>query len=83
MRAPWRRRREVVVYTRDGCGLCRRAEDLVADLARGHDVTLVDVDADDELQRAYNVRVPVIEVDGEVVAEGLVERDALRAALRA
>lgn len=78
-----RPRRRVVVYTRQGCGLCREAERLVAAEARGHDVELVDVDADDELQRTYNLRVPVVEVDGDVVAEGLVGPGVVRAAVRA
>jgi glutaredoxin len=67
----WRRggRPEVVVYTRAGCGLCRRAEELVAREARRAEVRAVDVDTDPELQRRYTVRVPVVTVDGEEVAE--------------
>lgn len=82
MRLPWRRRRVVTVFTRDGCGLCREAEDLVAREARGHDVQRVDVDADPELQRAYNIRVPVVAVDGAEVAEGRLAPGVVRAALR-
>lgn len=79
---PWLRRRTVVVYTRQGCGLCRRAEEVVRRTARRHDVQLVDIDDDERLQRLYNIRVPVVSVDGEVVAEGLVEPAQLRRALR-
>ena len=71
----------VVVYTRDGCGLCREAERLVADEAAGHPVRLVDVDADPELQREYNIRVPVVEVDGVVVAEGFLTPGTVAASL--
>jgi glutaredoxin len=59
----------VVVYTREGCGLCRRAEELVAREARRAEVRTVDVDTDPQLQRRYTVRVPVVTVDGEEVAE--------------
>lgn len=83
MRLPWRRRHVVTVFTRDGCGLCREAERLVASEARGHDVQRVDIDADDELQRRYNIRVPVVAVDGEEIAEGRLAPGAVRAALRA
>lgn len=83
MRLPWQRRRTVTVYTRQRCGLCREAEELVAREARGHEVELVDVDGDAELQRAYNIRVPVVEVDGEEVAEGRVAPGVVAAALRA
>lgn len=77
-----RRRRRVVVYTRAGCGLCRTAERLVAAEARGHEVTHVDVDADPDLQLAYNLRVPVVAVDGHEVLEGLVEPGDVRRVLR-
>ncbi len=83
MRRPWQPRHVVTVFTRDGCGLCREAEALVAREARGHDVQRVDIDADDELQRRYNIRVPVVAVDGVEIAEGRLEPGAVRAALRA
>jgi glutaredoxin len=76
------RRPAVVVYTRQGCGLCRTAEELAATEARRADVRLVDIDADPELQRRYHVRVPVVTVDGEVVAEGQVAPGAIRQAVR-
>lgn len=83
MRPPWRGpRRAVTVYTRAGCHLCERAEVVVRRVARGHDVTLVDVDADPELAERYTVRVPVVAVDGVEVAEFEVDAAALRAALR-
>lgn len=78
-----RSRPVVTVYTRRGCGLCARAEDLARREARRARLELVDVDADDDLQRRYNVRVPVVEVDGVEVAELLVEPGAIRAAVRA
>lgn len=82
MRLPGRRRVSITVYTRDGCGLCAEAERIVASEARGHAVTLVDVDADPDLQRAYNVRVPVVVVAGDEVAEGRLAPGVVRAALR-
>lgn len=79
-----RRRRpvpEVVVHTRAGCGLCRRAEELVRREARGCTVRHVDIDADAELQRRYTVRVPVVTVDGVEVAELEVAPGEVRAAV--
>lgn len=73
----------VTVYTRQGCGLCRTAERLVAEEAADHAVELVDVDADDELQRRYNVRVPVVAIDGHEVLEGQVVPGDVRRELRA
>jgi glutaredoxin len=78
-----RHRPRVVVYTRQGCGLCAAAEARVADEARRADVELVDVDADPELQRRYHVRVPVVAVDGVEVAEVQVAPGVVRRAVRA
>lgn len=72
----------MVVYTRAGCGLCAAAEQLVAREARGHDIRHVDVDTDEELQRRYGVRVPVVTVDGVEVAELQVRPGEVRAGIR-
>jgi hypothetical protein len=78
-----RRRRDPVLlrlYTRDGCGLCRRAERLIADEARDARLELVDIGGDDELERRYGVRIPVLEIDGtEVAAYELAPGDVRRA----
>lgn len=72
----------VVVHTRVGCGLCRTAEVLVAAEVDSTHVEVIDIDTDDALLRRYHIRVPVIEVDGEVVAEGQVRPGQIRAAVR-
>lgn len=76
-------RPQIVVYTRERCGLCREAERLVAAEAGRAEVRHVDIDADDDLIRRYTIRVPVITVDGVEVAEGQVEPGQVRRALRA
>lgn len=78
-----RPRPRVVVYTRVGCGLCRQAEALVAREARDAEVAHVDVDDDERLVAAYGVRVPVVLVDGEEVAELQVAPGSVRRAVRA
>ncbi len=74
---------EVIVYGRERCGLCRRAEELVAREARGANVRHIDVDTADELIDRYGVRVPVVVVDGVEVAELEVDAGVVRAAVRA
>jgi glutaredoxin len=81
-RARGGQRSTVVVYTREGCGLCRTAEELVAHEADRAEVRLVDVDRDEDLLRRYHVRVPVVVVDGREVAEGQVAPGTVRRALR-
>jgi glutaredoxin len=81
MRLGRRHRPEVVVHTREGCGLCRRAEELVRREARGCEVRTVDIDRDPVLRERYTVRVPVVTVDGVEVAELEVQPGEVRAAV--
>ena len=68
-----------ILVTRQGCHLCDQALALIREL--GIEPDLADVDADDELYRLYDWRVPVVLADGVVVAEGRVKQDQLRKAL--
>lgn len=78
------RRPRITVYTRQGCGLCREAERLVAEVAGDEaQVEYVDVDADPALFERYTVRVPVVAVDGEELFELQVDRAALSEAVQA
>ena len=70
---------KVVLVTRKGCHLCDDALALLGEL--GVHAELTDVDADDELHRLYDFRVPVVLLDGAVVAEGRISREPLEAAL--
>ena len=72
----------VTVYGRSPCGLCDKAVALLAAEAPRATVVHVDIDTDDDLLRAYHVRVPVLEVDGEVLVEGAVRPGEIRDALR-
>lgn len=74
----------VLVFTRTGCQLCPPARDAVAAAAAaaGLDWTEVVIDADPELRAEYGDRVPVVELDGEAVAELVVDAAELAAALR-
>jgi predicted thioredoxin/glutaredoxin len=72
---------EVVLVTRQGCHLCDEALSALRTL--GIEPELRDVDAHDELYALYDWRVPVVLVDGRVVAEGRIDQEVLRKALPA
>ena len=63
--------------TRQGCHLCQDAETTLQ--RNGVEADLLDVDADPKLYRLYDFRVPVLLVDGRVVAEGVIDARALSA----
>jgi predicted thioredoxin/glutaredoxin len=69
----------VVLVTRQGCHLCDEALSLLRGL--GVEPEQDDVDADDDLHRLYDWRVPVVLVDGRIVGEGRIEREQLERAL--
>jgi len=74
-----RRLVKVVLVTRQGCHLCDEALRLLQEL--GIQPELANVDADDELHRLYDFRVPVVLIDGAVVAESRITREPLVIAL--
>lgn len=69
----------VVLVTRHGCHLCDEALSLLRSL--GVEPEQEDVDADDDLHRLYDWRVPVVLVDGRIAGEGRIEREQLERAL--
>jgi glutathione S-transferase len=74
----------VRLYARPDCHLCDEAR---AELERlrseGLDFELdeVDIDADDALHARFLERIPVVELDGEVISELHLDADGLRARL--
>jgi glutaredoxin len=75
--------REVILYTRQDCGLCDQTAEALRDLRREFNFVLreVDVDADPALRQAYNNVVPVVAVADRVIAHAPVDYDALRSSL--
>ena len=75
---------EVVMYSRQTCGLCDEARAVVL-AERDHGARFsfreVLIDGDDGLERTYGLRVPVVEVDGREEFEFHVEPERLSALL--
>ena len=64
-----------VLYSRRGCHLCEVAEDLL--LASRPDLVVVDVDRDPAARAMFDLRVPVLEIDGVVAVEGRFDEAAV------
>jgi glutaredoxin len=75
-------RRTVVLYARPDCHLCDQAraglERLRSD-GLDFEIDEVDIDRDDELHKRFLERIPVVELDGEIVSELFLDADGLRA----
>lgn len=74
----------VTLYTAEGCGLCREAEQLLLRLGeRIHfELEIVSIEADAALYERYWARVPVVLVDGREVATAPLDERRVAAALR-
>jgi glutaredoxin len=75
---------QVVVYSRPGCHLCAEAiEALVALRHRGYEFELheVDIESEELLLRRMLEKIPVIEIDGVVVSELVLDEAAVEARL--
>ena len=76
--------RVVTLYTRPGCHLCDEARAAILAMraeAAPFEVREVDIDEDDALHARYLERIPVVEVDGEIVSELVLEPDRVLASL--
>jgi glutaredoxin len=74
----------VVLYARPDCHLCDEArsglEALRADRL-DFEIDEVNIETDDDLHARFLERIPVIELDGEVISELFLDVDGLRARL--
>jgi glutaredoxin len=74
----------VVVYSRPGCHLCEEAvQALVALHQEGYRFELqeVDIESEELLLRRLLEKIPVVEIDGVVVSELILDEAAVRARL--
>lgn len=75
-----RTRLRLVLYTREGCGLCDEMLDDLAGRLSGQavvDLELRDVDADDADRARYGLLVPVLVADGRPLCNGRLDPDVL------
>ncbi len=73
----------VVVYGKPDCSLCEKAIAILERLRRefGFRIEHVDITKDPGLFNRYRERIPVVVLDGQEVAWGIVTIPALRSAL--
>jgi predicted thioredoxin/glutaredoxin len=69
-------------YSRKGCHLCEVMLEELLPLIRGRaDIEMRDIDTLAEWREKYDIRIPVIEYDGELVSVYPLDYDAIRVML--
>jgi len=75
---------QVIVYSRPGCHLCSEAVDALVAMHRDgyrFDLLEVDIESEEALLRRMLEKIPVVEVDGEILSELVLDEAAVRARL--
>jgi glutaredoxin len=75
---------KVTLYGRPDCHLCDEARaELLAMRSSGWEFELreIEIESDEGLLRRYLERIPVVEIEGEIVSELVLDPDAVRARL--
>jgi hypothetical protein len=86
MRFPFQRRHETIratLYSKADCHLCHEAESVVRRVFGARHVDVVDIIGDQRLEDEFIFRIPVLFVDGQVLAEGQITMADARLAHRA
>ena len=74
----------IYVYSRRGCHLCEVLVDEMLPLLQGKiDVQVRDIDTNEAWQNAYDVRIPVVEYEGQVLCEAHLDKAKIEAIVAA
>ncbi len=68
--------KKVKLYSRPRCHLCEGAREILEDLQQQWNFTIeeINIDLDDELVEKYGIMIPVIELDGEELQYGIINK---------
>ena len=70
--------KSIEVYSRPGCHLCEQLIEELLPLVRGRlELVVHDVDSREDWRLEYNINIPVVKYDGELVCQYYLEREAL------
>lgn len=71
---------QVVLYTRKTCPLCEEVKDMLTALQHDLNFSVIEKDiySDERLLEQFHLMIPVIEIDGEVVMYGKIQRKNIR-----
>ena len=70
---------EVILYTKEECGLCQKAKKLLQELKTEYvfDLQEINIYEDEQLLEKYHLMIPVVEIDGEEVEYGIIHKDVI------
>lgn len=71
---------KVVLYSKEKCCLCDNAKAILQELQQefSFQIEEIDIYQDDMLLERYQIMIPVVEIDGEEVQCGIIQKDMIR-----
>ncbi|MCM3654990.1 glutaredoxin family protein [Metabacillus litoralis] len=72
--------KKVIFYSKENCSLCDKGLAILQDIQKEifFDVEIVDIYKDDHLLELYQIMIPVVKIDDELVSYGILEKDRIR-----
>ncbi|TDQ36988.1 glutaredoxin family protein [Aureibacillus halotolerans] len=73
----------IILYSRPSCALCEEAEAMLTLLQKEYtiDSQVVNIEKDERLHEAYQLSIPVLELNGSIIAEGRINWNDVEQAL--
>jgi glutaredoxin len=70
----------ITFYTRKRCPLCEKAKEQILELKEEWNFSFeeIDIDESDELTERYGIMIPVVHINGEEVAFGIINKMDIR-----
>ncbi|MCM3443399.1 glutaredoxin family protein [Metabacillus halosaccharovorans] len=72
--------KKVIFYSKENCSLCDKGLAIIHELQEEFDFEykVVDIYQNDELLEKFQIMIPVIEIEEEVVTYGILDKDSIR-----
>ncbi|HDX9590021.1 TPA: glutaredoxin family protein [Bacillus pseudomycoides] len=70
---------EVILYTKEECGLCQKAKKLLQELQDEYvfDLKEINIYEDEQLLEKYHLMIPVVEIEGKEVEYGIIHKGVI------
>jgi glutaredoxin len=71
---------KVILYSKESCPLCEQAKEVLHMIKKEIPLSITEIDIykNDALLEEYQIRIPVIHYDGEVIDEGVISENTVR-----
>ncbi len=72
--------KKVIFYSKENCSLCDKGIAIIRELQEELDFEydIVDIYKDDGLLEKFQIMIPVVEIEKEVVSYGILDKDSIR-----